>query len=72
MAATKRLYRSETDKMLAGVCGGIAEYLDVDPTLIRLIYVVLSFMSAFVPGVIAYLILAVVIPKRTDKESHTE
>lgn len=61
---SKRLYRSRTDSMLAGVCGGIAEYFDLDPTLIRLAYVVLSVLSAAFPGVLVYIILWIVIPER--------
>ncbi len=50
--------------MLAGVCGGIAEYFDLDPTLIRLAYVVLSVLSAAFPGVLVYIVLWIVIPER--------
>lgn len=57
----KRLYRSEKEKMLCGVCGGIAEYFNVDPTLIRLLWVVLAFTGA---GILAYFIAAVIIPRR--------
>ena len=56
----KRLYRSN-DKMLAGVCAGIAEYFDIDPTLVRLGWVVLSFIGF--SGVLAYIIAAIIIPK---------
>ena len=59
----KRLYLSETDKKLAGVCGGIAEYFDIDPTLVRLIWVILTIFSAGFGGIIAYLIAMAVIPK---------
>ena len=47
----KKLYRSKTDKMLCGVLGGLAEYLDVDATLIRILYAALSVFSAGFPGV---------------------
>ncbi|SMP45390.1 PspC domain-containing protein [Anoxynatronum buryatiense] len=59
----KRLYLSETDKKWAGVCGGIAEYFAVDPTLVRLIWVVLTIFSVGFGGIIAYLIAMAVIPK---------
>lgn len=56
----KKLYRSATDKKVAGVCGGLAEYLDMDSTIIRLIFV---FLVLFVgTGLLAYLICALVIP----------
>lgn len=58
----QRLYRSRDDRMLFGVCGGLGEYLRVDPTLIRLIVVALIFMTG--PGVfIAYFIFALVVPE---------
>lgn len=57
----KKLYRSP-NRIIAGVCGGIAEYFDVDPTLIRVIYMVLSLFSAAFPGVLLYLILMIMIP----------
>ena len=57
----KKLYRSATDKKLAGVCAGVAKYLNMDPTVIRVIWAVLS-LFAFV-GVIAYIICALVIPE---------
>ncbi|MGD9559444.1 MAG: PspC domain-containing protein [Oscillospiraceae bacterium] len=58
----KRLYKSSTNRMIAGVCGGIAEYFNIDPTLVRLIAIVLMFVGAFIGGVIAYLICAAIIP----------
>ncbi|MDW7672144.1 MAG: PspC domain-containing protein [Bacillota bacterium] len=59
----KRLYVSEKDKKLAGVCGGIAEYFEVDPTLVRLIWVILTIFSIGFGGIIAYLIAMAVMPK---------
>ena len=63
MEEPKRLYRSESDKMIGGVCGGIAEYFALDPTLVRLGYIVLSVFTVF-SGVLAYFILWIVVPKR--------
>lgn len=57
----KRLYRSQTDRKLCGVCGGIAEYFNIDPTLVRLGGVLLACIS-FGTGVLAYFIAAVIIP----------
>ena len=56
----KRLYKSQTDKKLCGVCGGLAEYLDIDPTIIRLIWAVLVLVVG--TGVLAYIIAALVMP----------
>lgn len=57
----KRLYRSTNERMLAGVCGGIAEYLEVDPTLVRLAFVALMFLGG--PGLIIYIVLMIVVPE---------
>jgi phage shock protein C len=57
----KKLYRS-SNRVMAGVCGGIAEYFDIDPTLIRVAYVILSLFSAAFPGLLLYIILMILIP----------
>ena len=57
----KKLYLSNTDKKLAGVCGGIAEYFEIDSTLVRLGWVVLSLLGG--SGLLAYIIAAIVMPK---------
>lgn len=62
MKTAKRLTRSN-DKMIAGVCGGIANYFELDPTIVRVLYVILSIVSAGFPGVLVYLILWLVMPK---------
>jgi phage shock protein PspC (stress-responsive transcriptional regulator) len=54
--------RKSHDKILAGVCGGIAEWLGWDPTVVRILYVLLSLLSAAFPGIIFYLILWLVMP----------
>jgi phage shock protein C len=58
------LTRSSSDRMIAGVCGGLAEYFDLDPTLVRVGYVLLSFLSVGFPGVLCYLIMAFVVPQQ--------
>lgn len=62
----KRLYRDIDDKKLCGVCSGIAAYFNIDPTLVRLVYALLSLFTTGFPGVIIYVILAFVMP-----EGHT-
>lgn len=57
------LYRSRNEKIIAGVCGGIAEWLGWSPTTVRVAYVVLSILSVGFPGTIAYIILWIVMPK---------
>ena len=57
----KKLYRSSTNSMLTGVCGGIGEYFNIDPTLVRLAWVLFSVLGG--AGVLAYIIAAIIIPK---------
>lgn len=57
---TKRLYRSRSNRMIAGVCGGIADYFEVDPTLIRLGWVVLVLAAG--TGILAYLLALIIVP----------
>ncbi len=60
-SAPKRLVRSQTDKKIAGVCGGIAEYFNVDATLIRLLFVLATLLGG--PGVIIYIVLWIIMPE---------
>jgi len=60
--APRALRRRRDTEKLAGVCAGLAEYFDVDPTLMRVLYLVASFFTGIVPGLILYVILALVIP----------
>jgi phage shock protein C len=60
----KRLYKSSTDKKIAGVCGGIAEYFDIDPTIVRLLWALISL--AYGTGIIAYIVCAFVIPEKPN------
>lgn len=62
MSEAKKLKRSRTDKMLGGVLGGIARHYELDATVLRIIYVLVSLFSAAFPGMIVYLILWVLIP----------
>ncbi|MGO3702107.1 MAG: PspC domain-containing protein [Candidatus Saccharimonadales bacterium] len=57
----KRLYRSQDDRMIAGVCGGLAEYLNVDPVLIRVVAVIL-LLPGGLPGFVPYVIMWIVVP----------
>jgi len=61
MKMEKRFYKSKTDKKLAGVCAGVAEYFEVDPTLVRLIWVVFTFAGG--AGILAYIIAAIIMPE---------
>jgi len=64
----KKLYRS-SNRIVAGVCGGIAEYFDVDPTLIRVVFAVLTLFSAAFPGLLLYIILMILIPNYNQIEN---
>lgn len=58
-----KLRRSSTNRIIAGVCGGLAEWLGWNPTAVRVLYVIVSILSAAFPGVLVYLILWLVMPK---------
>ena len=60
----KQLYRSTTDRKIAGVCGGIAEYFDMDPTVVRLIFAAVSIFSGV--GILAYIAAVIIIPEQDD------
>ena len=61
VAQTRRLYRSRTNRKLAGVCGGLAQYFTTDATLIRVLFVVLALLGG--PGLVIYLVLRMVVPE---------
>jgi len=58
----KKIYRSRTQKIIAGVCGGVAEYFNIDVTLVRLVWVLVT-LPGFFPGIILYIVAAVIIPE---------
>ncbi|MBE6039178.1 MAG: PspC domain-containing protein [Anaerofustis stercorihominis] len=62
----KKLYKDSSTKMLCGVLSGIAQYFNIDATIVRVAYVLLSFFSASFPGVIAYIILAAIMPDKSQ------
>jgi phage shock protein C len=61
MAATRKLYRSKTNRQIAGVCGGLAEYFSVDATLIRVLFVLLAVLGG--SGLILYVAMWIIVPK---------
>lgn len=63
-SSPKKLYRSSKDKKLAGVCGGLGEYFGIDSTLIRLAWVFITLVTGIAPGVVAYVVAAVVMPNK--------
>lgn len=62
---TKKLYRSEKDKIVAGVCGGLGDYFDLDPTIIRIIFVILTIWGGV--GILLYIIGIIVMPPNPDQ-----
>ena len=60
----KRLYRSDTNKVFAGICGGLGEYFDIDAVLLRLIWLLVVVFTGVFPGVIAYIIAIFIVPRR--------
>jgi phage shock protein C len=71
MAVERKLMRS-SNKILAGVCGGIAEYFDVDPTLVRICYAALSILSAAFPGLLLYIIMLLLMPEKGKNDGFEE
>ena len=65
---TKRLYRSRTNRKIAGVCGGLGEYLNIDPTIMRLIYIMVILFSVGL-GLIDYVLMWVVMPEEPERGS---
>jgi len=66
MEQRRKLYRSEKDRLIAGVCGGLAEYFNTDPILVRLIFVLFAFVSGL--GIIAYIVLWIIAPRVSSQE----
>jgi phage shock protein C len=62
----KRLYKSESNKMISGVCGGIAAYFDVDPSLIRVATVILGLLTTGFPMLVGYIICACILPSESQ------
>lgn len=67
----KRLYRSKKENMIAGVLGGLSEYFDADPAIVRLLYILLALVTGVVPFVIAYIIAVIIIPFPPDNNGYT-
>ena len=65
---SKRLYKS-SDKKISGVCGGIAEYFKIDPSIVRIAYAALTLLTSCFPGIILYIVMAFVLPERPSSAS---
>jgi len=61
---SKTLQKSKSNRVLSGVIGGLGEYFDLDPVLLRVIFVLVSSFTGFVPGLVSYIVMALVIPEK--------
>lgn len=71
MEENKKLMRSRSNRMLAGVCAGIANYFGLDITLVRVAYALLSLFSAAFPGILVYIILLIIMPEEPNRYFRT-
>lgn len=60
----KKLYLSDTNRVIGGVCGGIGEYLGVDPTAIRLVSAIFTFITGFIGGILLYVVAMFIVPRK--------
>lgn len=60
-----KIYRSKSDRLVAGVFGGLAEYFKIDPTILRLAWVLVTVFTGFVPGIVAYILAAMIMPEQS-------
>ena len=60
----KKLYKSRTNKIFAGVIGGIGEYVEVDPTILRIVWLLIVVFTGFFPGMIAYILAMIIVPRQ--------
>ena len=68
----KRLYRSRTDRQLTGVLGGVSDYLRMDPSFVRIAYVILTILTGFVPGLFLYLIMTFIVPVESEAQTRPD
>jgi len=64
--ARKRLIRPRTERKIAGVCAGLAEYFDLDITLVRVLWLVVTFFSGLIPGIVGYIVAWIVMPEEPE------
>jgi len=60
----KKLTRSTSDRWVAGICGGIGEYFEIDPNVIRVLWVIITVLTGFVAGIIIYILLWIILPEQ--------
>ncbi len=67
----KKLYLSNTDKKISGVLGGLSEYFEVDSTIVRVAFIFILIMTGFIPGILFYIVVALIIPKKISIQTST-
>ena len=72
MSTEPKKLRRSNNKMIAGICSGIAEYLGLDPTVVRVVYAALSIFSVGFPGLLLYIILAILMPEAEREDEYTD
>ncbi len=65
----KRLMRSKNNRMVAGICGGIGEYFGIDANIIRVVWIVITALSGFLPGILAYVLVWLVVPEGGEEDT---
>ncbi len=68
----KRLFKSRDNRVLSGVVGGIGEYYKVDPVLLRVAWILIVVFTGFIPGIIAYIFMALIVPESPEHREHRE
>ncbi len=68
----KKLYKSENNKVISGVLGGLGEYFDIDPTLVRLAYLFVAIITAVIPAFLAYIVAVLIVPNRPHQQPPQE
>ncbi len=61
----KRLYKSRTNRIFSGIIGGLGEYFDIDPVILRVLWLLIVVFTGFIPGLIAYIFVVLVVPSRS-------
>jgi len=67
----KRLFRSRKERKISGVCGGLAAYLQIDPTIVRVLWIILTIISSFFLGIVVYIVMAIVVPEGDYVDQHS-
>jgi len=67
----RKMYKSEDNKIVSGVIGGVGEFFDIDPTVLRLLYLLITIFTGLIPGIVAYILAVIIMPKEPLAEKAT-